>query len=147
MVDKNMIKESLKKILPVMQAFVEGKTIQRYDLKKDDWYDVSPNANIDFCYDYRIKPQSKYRPFQSREECWQEMLKHQPFGWIYNKNENINYCIISVQEDRIELSPIEKSYSKELENDYYLFNVALKEFEYTFADGTPFGIKEECDEK
>ena len=54
--DKNMIKEGLKKILPVMQAFVEGKTIQRYDEKKDDWYDVSPNANIDFYYNYRIKP-------------------------------------------------------------------------------------------
>ena len=43
-----------------MQAFVEGKTIQRYDDKKDDWYDVSPNANIDFCYDYRIKPEQTY---------------------------------------------------------------------------------------
>ena len=93
--------------------------------------------------EYRIKPEPKYRPFKSQEECWNEMLKHYPFGWIYNKNENINYCIISVQEDRIELPPIEKSYSKELENDYYLFNVALKEFEYTFADGTPFGIKED----
>ena len=62
-----MVKESLKKILPVMQAFVEGKTIQRYDLKKDDWYDVSPNANIDFCYDYHIKPELKYRPFKSQK--------------------------------------------------------------------------------
>ena len=29
-----MVKEGLKKILPIMQAFLEGKTIQRYDDKK-----------------------------------------------------------------------------------------------------------------
>lgn len=130
--DKNMVKESLKKILPVMQAFVEGKTIQRYDLKKDDWYDVSPNANIDFCYDYRIKPEPKYRPFKNQEECWQEMLKHQPFGWLRNifTQRLFNIDTISHTTYNIRI------------NDFILdgddaFN------SYTFADGTPFGIKEE----
>ena len=132
-----------------MQAFAEGKQIQEKLEGYTDWLDTD---EINFVHEgtrikYRIKAEPKYRPFRSREECWEEMMKHQPFGRIYNKNENINYCIISVQEDRIELSPIEKSYSKELENDYYLFNAALKEFEYTFADGTPFGINEEFDEK
>ncbi len=31
---------------------------------------------------YRIKPESKYRPFKDEKECWQEMQKHQPIGWI-----------------------------------------------------------------
>ena len=64
-----MVKEGLKKILPVMQAFIEGKTIQRYDDKKDDWYDVSPDANIDFCYDYRIKPELKYDPSRAKKSA------------------------------------------------------------------------------
>ena len=132
-----------------MQAFVEGKTIQRYDDKKDDWNDISPNANIDFCYDYRIKPEPKYRPFETKEECWNEMLKHQPFGWIYSKNRSCYYCIISVEEDRIELSPREQSRSETPLKEFYLknyhcfFEEALELFKLTFADGTPFGIKEE----
>ena len=130
--DKNMVKESLKKILPVMQAFVEGKTIQRYDLKKDDWYDISPNANIDFCYDYRIKPEPKYRPFKSQEECWNEMQKHQPFGWLRNifTQRLFNIDTISYTTYNIRLN------NSILDGDD-AFN------SYTFVDGTPFGIKEE----
>ena len=131
-----------------MQAFVEGKTIQRYDDKKDDWYDISPNANIDFCYDYRIKSEPKYRPFETKKECWNEMLKHQPFGWIYSKNRSCYYCIISVEKDRIELSPREQSRSEGRLKEFYLknyhcfFEEALELFKITFADGSPFGIKE-----
>ena len=115
-----------------MQAFVEGKTIQRYDLKKDDWYDVSPNANIDFCYDYRIKPESKYRPFKNQEECWQEMLKHQPFGWIRNLYTNRFHNIDSIGNGIWINDPI------------IYFDDAFNA--YTFADGIPFGIKEEENE-
>ena len=82
-----------------MQAFVEGKTIQRYDDKKDDWYDISPNANIDFCYDYRIKSEPKYRPFKNQEECCQEMLKHQPFGWIRSTMSGNWYVIESISNE------------------------------------------------
>ena len=131
--DKNMVKESLKKILPVIQAFVEGKTIQRYDLKKDDWYDISPNANIDFCYDYRIKPEPKYRPFKSQEECWNEMHNHPDFGWL-------------TRIDTGEYTQIPAVFSYCI-----LFNSATYNYEkafeyYTFTDGTPFGIKEEENE-
>ena len=137
-----MTREEAKELLPIIKAFAEGKTIQYKNKVNLEWEETDCPIWAKESK-YRVKPEPKYRPFKSREECWKEMLKHYKFGWIYNKYENINYCIINVQEDRIELPPIEKSYSKELENDYYLFNVALKEFEYTFADGTPFGIKED----
>lgn len=90
-----------------------------------------------------------YRPFKSQEECWNEMLKHQPFGWIYSKNVSCYYCIISVDEDKIELSPEMQPHSETtikeyyMENSYVGFVTALEDYEYTFADGTPFGIKEE----
>ena len=64
-----------------------------------------------------------YRPFKSQEECWNEMQKHQPFGWFYNKYDN---CY----------EPIRAYISRDTQFEF-LFN------QYNFADGTPFGIKEE----
>ena len=121
-----MVKEGLKKILPVMQDFVGGKTIQRYDDKKDDWYDISPNANIDFCYDYRIKPEPKYRPFKNQEECCQEMLKHQPFGWIRSTMSGNWYVIESISNDIY------------FDRTFISYDVAFECCE--FIDGTPFGV-------
>lgn len=63
-----------------------------------------------------------YRPFKDVEECWQEMLKHEPFGWVIDKNDN----------------------SYEHIEDLNLYTRFSKIFEeYTFVDGEPFGIKEE----
>ena len=132
-----MVKEGLEKILPVMQAFVEGKTIQRYDDKKDDWYDVSSNANIDFCYDYRIKPEQTYRPFKNQEECWNEMLKHQPFGWLKSitKQEKVHIGrVFEVKDDVLITLSINEGRNI---NSNYFFQA------YTFADGSSFGIKVE----
>lgn len=129
-----------------MQAFAEGKTIE-YSADGKFWskVDIPTWSSGKF---YRIKSEPEYRPFKSQEECWQEMLKHQPFGWIYSKNRSCYYCIISVEEDRIELSPREQSRSEGRLKEFYLknyhcsFEEALKLFKITFADGTPFGIKE-----
>ena len=124
-----MVKEGLKKILPVMQAFVEGKTIQRYDDKKDDWYDVSSNANIDFCYDYRIKPEQTYRPFKNQEECLNEMLKHQPLGWCRDKEGGVLLIVTAICDQYIYFDGNPTEIDK-------TFDI------YEFLDGTPFGIKE-----
>ena len=133
-----------------MQAFAEGKAIQ-FRCKSGEWVEIR-NDEIDFALspnDYRIKPETNYRPFKSQEECWNEMLKHQPFGWIYSKNESCYYCIISVDEGKIELSPDMYPHSETtpkeyyLEKDYFFFDAALESFEFAFADGTPFGIKKE----
>ena len=142
-----MTRDDAKKLLPIIQAFAEGKNIQYKD-DIDRWVDIK-NPSFKSFFEYRIKPEPKYRPFNTQEECWNEMLKHQPFGWIYSKNESCYYCIISVEEDRIELSPTEQSFSVEPPKEYYLQNsyvdfvTVLEDYEYTFADGTPFGIKEE----
>lgn len=70
-----------------------------------------------------------YRPFKTKEECWNEMLKHQPLGWIKSKKGNI-FNIIALYHDEIKLNECEYGYSELSEN-------------YMFMDGTPFGIKEE----
>lgn len=146
-----MTREEAKEYLPIIQAFAEGKDIQIRNITDDGWDDIN-DGRMSFCAKaeaYRIKPEDTYRPFKTQEECWNEMLKHQPFGWIYNKNDSCYYCIISVDEDKIELSPEMQPHSETtikeyyMENSYIDFITVLEDYEYTFADGTPFGIKEE----
>lgn len=125
-----MTREEVKELLPIMQAFADGKTIQ---IKKEgDWLEVGENTEVYFSEspsDYRIKPESKYRPFNSKEECWQEILKHQPFGWVRSTISDNLYIIESIS-DEINYNKTFASYNES--------------FEWVkFADGTPFGIKEE----
>lgn len=77
-----MTRKEAKQLLPIIQAFAEGKTIE-VRVGNDSWVktdEVYGGRNND--YDYRIKPEPKYRPFKDAEECWQEMQEHQPFGGL-----------------------------------------------------------------
>ena len=78
-----MTREEVKEMLPVLQSFADGKTIERRCIKGDKylWYD-DEDPNFDNDFEYRIKPGLKYRPFKNAEECWKEMQKHRPFGWV-----------------------------------------------------------------
>lgn len=221
-----MNRQQAKELLPIIQAFAEGKTIQYYYTKPTPhWEDVLPNQIVDFINHpskYRIKPEPeyhpskdgdimmtmderaficngiidsdgcpcvhcginlyddftigttihgwtsspyipaseeakkelfikmgiagytwnaktlklekiepKYRPFRTKEECWNEMLKHQPFGWVKHTSSNeYFYSILEVIDGGCvfvhgPMVPFDEVYE---------FN--------TFADGTPFGIKE-----
>lgn len=62
-----------------------------------------------------------YRPFKNREECWNEMLKHQPVGWVQSIESNDYYSMCTVLEETDFTHCAER---------------------YKFADGTPFGIKQ-----
>lgn len=129
-----MNRQQAKELLPIIQAFAEGKTIEvRYKSKYNPGERIE--TTIPSFYDsheYRIKPEPNYRPFANAEECWQEMLKHQPFGWIRNKITKNRYEIECLKGNLI------SSYDDICCSD-------LEEFfqKYDFADGTPFGIKEE----
>ena len=146
-----MTREEAKRRAELYSALADGKAIQVQNPVTSKWEYLDINKIGEFMEElnYRIKPEPKYRPFKTQEECWNEMLKHQPFGWIYSKNRSCYYCIISVEEDRIELPPREQSRSKTPLKEFYLknyhcfFEEALELFKLTFADGTPFGIKEE----
>lgn len=123
-----MTREEAKKLLPIIQAYAEGKTIQ---VKTIDgiWYDDEDILKFDSGpQNYRIKSEPKCRPFNNTEECWQEMLKHQPFGWVRVLNRYKNILELRDSYNGIKL----------LEN-YWTYN-ELYECT-TFVDGTPFGIK------
>ena len=134
-----MTREEAKELLPIIQAFAEGKTIEIYN--NTEWQDLIIESIKFDCKPscYRIKPEPKYRPFKTKEECWNEMQKHQPFGWLKSKKNGRFYCIGEVcGSDEFETVYIALSTSESLSRS----SDSMFE-QYTFADGTTFGIKEE----
>ena len=127
-------KEEVKSVMNIIQAFADGKTIQAIDPYDDEWCNQTKlNFEALFEGQYRIKPEPKYRPFNSAEECWQEMLKHQPFGWV--KGDECFYNIVSVSNIDVSMANVS--------GDIVILNFSDVMEDNTFADGTPFGILEE----
>ena len=129
-----MIKRNEAKILvPIISAYAEGRILQYKE--EEGWRDIEDSEGlsiktiIEEAENYRIKP--KYRPFANAEECWTEMQKHQPFGWIKGKEGEHRSLITSIIAD---------------EEEVYINGTSgfvLDEImeHYTFADGVPFGVK------
>lgn len=124
-----MIREEAKELLPIIQAFAEGKTIE-FRLTNEDWQ-VANSPTWKSSLTYRIKPEPKYRPFKNNTECWEEMHKHQPFGWLKNKESGNLIVITKLSDNDINI------------NGHNGWNFKGLMRGYTFADGEPFGIKEE----
>ena len=138
-----MNRERAKEFYPILQAYAEGKVIEcrtKPSAMKgadtpNDWTEMK---DIDFWrnIEYRIKPEPKYRPFKDVDECWEEIQKHQPFGWIIGKSDNIRRIIESTGSmftcngNNVLTGGTWNSFE-------YMFE------QYTFADGTPFGVKVE----
>ena len=130
-----MNRNQAKALLPIIKAFAEGKEIESRCIKGDTslWYD-DEDPSFDDDFEYRIKTEQKYRPFANAEECWVEMCKHHPFGWVKTK-QGTHRLIVLIDEERLMAGAqnIEWSYRT-------LFNE-----KFTFVDGTPFGVKvEQC---
>ena len=123
-----MTREESKAFYPILQAFAEGKVIEcrtKPSALSKSWQDMNEwteMKEIEFWNntEYRVKSEPKYRPFNNAEECWAEMKKHQPFGWV--KTDSVYEPILHV-------------------NECDDFNATFKYS--TFADGTPFGVKVE----
>ena len=131
-----MTREEAKEMLPIIKAFAEGKTIQLFT---NGIWEGAENPSFEELSRYRIKPEPKYRPFKSQEECLQEMLKHHPFGWLKSKMNGRFSCIGEVYgSDEFETVYIALSTSESLSRS----SDSMFE-QYTFYDGTPFGIQEE----
>ena len=137
----SMNRKEAAELLPIIQAFAEGRDIE-YRSKgfNENWKKVTQIPELSFkSFEYRIKPEPIYRPFKDAKECWNEMLKHQPFGWVKSKDKGYFHLIGLVQ------------FASELEDVMITFatseNLARSSHSiyenYIFADGTPFGIKEE----
>lgn len=136
--DRNQAKE----FYPILQAFAEGKVIEtRTDTstlkRKDTPNDWTEMKEIEYWNntEYRIKPEPKYRPFNNAKECWAEMLKHQPFGWVKSQIGEVNSLIILIDNEGLVIG--------DRNNGVIGFVTATDLFKIKFADGTPFGVKVE----
>ena len=130
---EKIYKGEIQRLLPIFQAMADGKTIQTKN--GIGWIDIDGDEdglNIDSLINYqdyyRIKPEPKYRPFKDAEKCWQEMQKHQPFGWVkstlfkdFDLVQRVTTLYVEINREIIDYKDV------------------LDKF--TFADGTPFGVK------
>ena len=124
-----MTREEARKAAEVMMAYADGNEIEFLNSGKE-WINTL-NPMFDWqMFDYRIKPKPTYRPFKDKKECWAEMKKHQPFGWVKNMHGSYLFVyLVSI-------------------NGYVIVNDSENKFtdafdRLTFVDGTPFGIKQE----
>ena len=128
-----MKRENVEKNIGVISAFADGKTIQILN-ERGEWVDLTEREGLPIGIleeepnNFRVKPEPKYRSFANAEECWQEMLKHQPFGWVKEKKRNVRTEINYIHNDGVMFSCGSVLFER-------LFDI------YTFADGTPFGVK------
>ena len=126
-----MNRNQAKALLPIVQAYAEGKAIESRCIKGDKslWYD-DEDPSFDDDLEYRIKPEQKYLPFKDAEECWKEMLKHKPFGWVKS----------TLFKDFALVKRVTTLYV-EINRDIIDYKDALEKF--TFADDNNFGVKVE----
>lgn len=128
-----------KEKIEVMKAYEEGKTIQAFDLEQGKWVNChNPTWNW-LSFDYRIKPESKYRPYKDTEEMIEDFKKRfnakvppyaMPMIWVRNKT--FKDCrLITVFRDKVVMIIVSGEDMKELFKDY------------TYLDGSPCGMKEE----
>lgn len=126
-----MNQEDAKAWLPILQALAEGKPIEKMN-DEGIWIQVDAvYFNCKLPDNYRVKPEPKYRPFRTMEECWEEMLKHEPFGWVMDEKFGAKFFI-----DTVSFSGVKRA------SLYYRFHDYF-ESHITFVDGSPFGMKVE----
>ena len=131
--DRNQAKE----FYPILQAYSKGRAIECRTKPSavkgadvpNEWTEMK---EIEFWnnIEYRVKPEPTYRPFKNGEECWQEMQKHQPFGWVKS----------TLFKDFDLVQRVTTLYV-EINRDIIDYKDALEKF--TFADGNNFGVKVE----
>ena len=132
-----MNRNQAKEFYHFLQAFAEGKVIESRTKPStvkgsdvpNDWTEMKEIEYLNNV-EYRIKQEPTYRPFNDAEECWQEMQKHQPFGWVES----------TLFKDLALVKRVTTLYV-EINRDIIDYKDALEKF--TFADGTPFGVKVE----
>lgn len=124
--------KTTEEMMAVMTAYKEGKIIESKYVHEHNTvtWAAAPMPCWDWSnYDYRVKPEPKYRPYKDAEECFADVKKHG--GWAKGINEVGYYYILSVVANGIETCTLSPSYE-----------FMLKMFVWA-DDLTPCGVLEE----
>ena len=65
--------------IAIMKAYEDGKTIEQKRFDRNEWESIVYAENFPFDFlsnEYRIKPEDKYRHFQTIDEAFNEAKKH-----------------------------------------------------------------------
>ena len=109
--DYEMNRDRAKKLLPIIQAYAEGKKLQYKVVGYDDWHDVDDEDGINegTRYEYRIKPSEKYNEIFKLKSLLEE--NHIPFEWIVHNDFRNGYQICYPEGKKRVCSVIEHSFS------------------------------------
>lgn len=132
-----MNREEAKHLSDVFKAYSEGKTIQIKRCGRQTWSDIAyPNAcwYIDK-YEFRIKPEPKYRPYKNAEEFLKGQKEHGDM--LYNRVNGEYHHPVQVRNGGINVM-------YENNTTYHTFAELLKSsYNYTWQDGAKCGIIED----
>lgn len=139
---------TIEEQIKVMEAYTEGKTIQSKAVIGEHWCDDTKPTWDWYHFEYRIKPEPTYRPYKNLEEMYEDIKKrldenyggmqHPVFSgmWLKQKDYDMMTQITGTLND------------SSLDHQEILLGQVWIRLEkafndYTFLDGTPFGIKVE----
>lgn len=120
---------NVNEYITILQSYLAGDEIEhRIKGSNDNWTPCS-NPIFDFNHlEYRVKPESIYRPYTDGNEVFTDIQHHSPSGWLYN---TITMCyehIICIGDNGI--STCKENYS--LEQAFKIF---------IYPNDLPFGVK------
>ena len=130
-----MTREEAKELLPFIQAFAEGKTIQV--LANDTWKDEDYPFMEVLCH-YRIKPEPKYRPFKTTQEAFKEINEHNHYGWVKSKIRDKMMHIAAIGHNKD--GYVEFFCNTGFSGLEHLSSETMFEY-FEFIDGSPFGVR------
>ena len=87
--------------IAIMKAFEDGKTIEQKRFDRTEWESIVYAENFPFDFlmnEYRIKPEDKYRHFQTIDEAFNEAKKHG--FWLKHKLSGRICFLTSFLEER-----------------------------------------------
>ena len=126
-----------KEKIEVMHAYEDGKKIQcKYREYGDEMWEDSPIPSWNFaCLDYRIKPESKYRPYKDTDEMIADWIKRYgyevpstsiPLIWIWDKV-------------KVEKTLVTGFRWKDINTTDAIITMVSLFQSYTYLDGSPCG--------
>ena len=118
--------------IAIMKAYEDGKTIEGKRYEETEWKSLEYVENYPFDFvanEYRIKPECKYRPFESVDEAFEKSKKHG--FWVREKNNQFWRMICWLE-------------CREPENVIYINSQPSSSYLKNFVwvdDGSPCGVK------